>query len=807
MRTLLTDTRRAARGLLKRPALSALVILTLSVGLGANAAIFAVIDALILRPFTIPDVDRIVMVAETGADVGTDTQETASPANFLDWKRQADVFEHLAAIEWGDMNFSGGDEPERVSGFFVSADFFPALGVQPFLGRAFTRDEETRGRHQRVVLGYDLWQRRFGGDRTVVGRTIELDTRPYEVVGIAPAGFAFPLGSQLWAVLSFDDKMRERRDFRYLTVVGRLKQGKTIDDASAQMAVIGERLAQQYPEANRAHGARVTTLVEGMRDQGLGPIVVLWQAAAGFVLLIACANIANLLLARGAERQREIAVRTALGATRRRIIRELLVESLVLAVAAVPVALGVAWVGLHFIRINMPAQLLRFVDGWHAMDVDPRLAGFTLAGAAVTSILFGLLPALRASRPVLTDALKDSGRGSTAGRGRQRLRTALVVGEVALALPLLVASGMSTIGAYRFLNGPQGYNPDGVMVMRLVLPDTPYADADSRRQFVDDVTGRLSKLPGVTAVAAANLLPGGNSNPQRAFEVDGTPQVDPANPVTIMYRSVTADFLSTLQLPLLRGRGFTPADTAGALEVAILSKSAVDQHFPGVDPLGRRVRLGDGPWLTVIGVSGDVIHHWFDARNRPTLYRPYKQSPTFNMTFAVRAGSDLAALAGPARAAVRGVDAGQPVFEQMPMREALRVRTIGLQYVAAIMGVFGVMALALAVIGVYSLMAFIMAQRAHEIGVRIALGAARRDVLRLTIGQAARMAGAGVAIGLLLAAGVGRAMDAALNGVFAGDVRLSLGVALVLMVSAVAAGYVPGRRATRIDPLRALRAD
>ena len=807
MRSLLTDVQHAVRTLTKRPGLSALIVMTLSLGLGANAAIFGLIDSLILRPFTVPNLDRLVMVSETTPAGGRDTQETVSPANYLDWKRQADVFDRFAAFEWWDVNLSGGDEPERVSGFFVSADFFSALGVEPAIGRSFTLDEETRGQHQRVILGYDLWQRRFAGDRSIVGTTIQLDARPYEVVGIAPPGFGFPLGSQLWAPLSFDAKGAALRTSRYLSVIGHLAPGKTLDDAAAQMAVIGERLAQQYPDANRGHGARAMTLVRGMRDQGLGPIVVLWQAAAGFVLLIACANIANLLLARGAERQRELAVRTALGASRGRIVRELLVESVVLALAAVPLSLGVAWVSLRAIRVNLPSRLVRFVDGWQQMGVDERLVGFTIAISLLTAIIFGLLPALRASRPALAETLKDNGRGTTAGRGRQRLRNALVIGEVALALPLLVASGVSTLGAYRFLNGPQGYEPDGLLVMRAVLPEATYANGADRRRFAEQLLPRLLEIPGVRSVGVSNALPAGSGHPQQPIEVEGKPQVDPANPVLIGSRSVSPDLLSTLQIPLLRGRGFTSADAAGAQEVAIISKAGADRHFPGLDPIGQRLKIGDGPWLTIVGVSGDVIHQWFTQRNQATVYRPYAQRPTFNVAIAIRAEGDLAALAGPARAAVRAVDPAQPVFDQMSMREALHERTSGLQYVAAIMGVFGVLALVLAVVGVYSLMAYIMSQRAHEIGVRIALGAGRRDVLRLTVGQAVRMAGLGVAIGLLLASGVGRVMDATLEGVFSPDIRLPVAFGAILLLSAAAAGYVPGRRATRIDPLTALRAD
>jgi putative ABC transport system permease protein len=805
MRTMLAESKQALRTLLKRPALTAVVVLTLAVGLAANASMFQVIDALILRPFTFEDVDRVVLVAETAPDSRYDMQETVSPGMYRDLAAQADAFAHLAAYEWWDVNFASGDEAERVSGFAVSANFFAALGAQPALGRTFTRDEETRGNHRRVVLSDGMWQRRFGADPGILGRTVLLDGETFEVIGVMPRDFSFPMGSEIWAPLAFEPKTAGRRDLRYLTVVGRLAPGRTLEDAHAQVAAIGGRIAQEHPETNKGRGAKAVTLTEGMRDQGLGPIVALWQASAAFVLLIACANIANLLLARGAERQREMAVRTALGASRARIIRELLIESAVLAFTAVPVALGLAWIGIDLMRSALPARLVRFVAGWQTMDVDGRLVMFMITLAAMTAVTFGIIPAFRASRPALTDALKDGGRGASAGRDRQRLRRALVVGQIALALPLLVASGLSTLGAYRFLNGSQGYDPDGLLAVRAVLPDARYAEPEARRRFVESTLDELADLPGVRSVALANVLPATTSNAGRAIEVEGRPNPDPANPPRINYRAITAGFFETLGIPVLRGRGITPADGAEALPVVVLSESAAKRYFPDADPLGRRLKLGDDRWLTVVGISGDVIHDWFSGRHTPTAYRPYLQAPTGSLAIALRAEGDPSALVLPARAAVRRVDPAQALYDVMTMREALHDRTIGLQYVANIMAVFGVVALLLAVVGVYSVMAFMVTQRTHEIGVRIALGAGRRDVLRLTVGSAARMTLIGVALGLLASLGVSRALESALVGVLAGDLRVSLGVAAVLVTAALLAGYIPARRATGIDPITALR--
>ncbi|MBA2306362.1 MAG: FtsX-like permease family protein, partial [Acidobacteria bacterium] len=531
----------------------------------------------------------------------------------------------------------------------------------------------------------------------------------------------------------------------------------------------------------------------------------LWQASAGFVLLIACANIANLLLARGAERHRELAVRAALGASRGRIVRDMLVESAVLALAAVPAALAVAWAGIRLIRINLPPRLVRFVDGWQSMDVDGRLIVFTALLALATAVIFGVLPALRASRPALAESLKDGGRGASAGRQRQALRRTLVIAEIALALPLLVASGLSILGADKFLNGPQGYEPGGLLAMRAVLPDAKYLEPIARRRFVEELEARLSALPGVQSVGVANVLPSGGNNSSRSVEIEGTPTLDPANPPMADSRAVAPDFLTTMLIPVLQGRGFTTADTADAQQVAIISQAAAERHFPGADPVGRRLKLGTSPWLTVVGVSGDVIHDWFSRRNAPTVYRPFSQAPTGYLAIALRASGDLPALIPAVRDAVRSIDPAQPVFDVMTMSDALREKTIGLQYVAAIMAIFGLLALVLAVIGVYSLMAFIITQRTHEIGVRIALGANRRDVLRLTIGQAASMTAVGVGIGLALSFALSSLMEAALLGVIASDARVSMVFAAILVAAAVAAGYVPARRATAIDPISALR--
>ena len=806
MRTLGLETRHALRALVKRPALTGIIILTLGLGLGANAAVFAMIDALVIRPFTIAGVDRVVLLSHT-RDGDIDRQETVSPADFIDWKKQSDVFQHLTAFEWWAANLVGRDEPEAARGFYVSTDFFSAIGVQPARGRGFLPGEETPGQARRVVLGHGLWQRRFAGDPSIIGQPVLIDGAPYEVVGIAPEGFDFPVGAQLWAPLALTAETAANRRSRYLTVVGRLAPGRTLEDAQAQMAVINERLEEQYPDTNRGLSARVYTLAQGMLDVGLGPILSLWQVSALVVLLIACANVASLLLARGAERQREMAVRLAIGASRARVVRELLIESTLVALAAVPASLCVAWVSLGLVRSGLPPRLVPFVAGWHEMNVDVRLAAFTSLLAVLTAIVFGLVPAWQAARPRLAESLKEGGRTSTAGGSRGRLRRGLVIAELTLAVPLLVTCGLSLLSLERFLNGPQGYNPDNLLTMQVALAENNYANDGSRRRYARLAVEELSTVPGVRLAAAVNRMPSGGGNNSRSIEIEGHPNPDPANPPLVDYRTATASLFGTLEIPIVAGRGIEETDRESTLAVVVISESLAQRYFPDADPLGRRLKLGTGPWLTVVGVCGDVIHNWFSRRNAPTAYRPMDQAPVGSMALLLRTAGDPAAVSADARRVLRRIDDVQPVFDLITMRQALKERTVGLRYVAAIMTVFGGLALLLAVVGVYGVMAFLVTQRTHEIGVRMALGATRRDVLRLAIGQTGRLTAIGAALGIVLALALGRLIEAGLLGVASSDFRVVAGFATVLVLAALTAGYIPARRAATINPMTALRAE
>jgi putative ABC transport system permease protein len=489
------------------------------------------------------------------------------------------------------------------------------------------------------------------------------------------------------------------------------------------------------------------------------------------------------------------------------VIRELLIESLLMAAAAIPPTAVIAWLSLDALKRAMPVRIARFVPGWNAVQVDLRVLGVTALFALGAAVIFGMIPALQSSRPDLGDTLKEGGRGATAGRRRQRIRRALVIAEITLALPLLVASGMGALGAHRFLYGPQGYQPDRLLTMQVVLAGDAYTKDQPRRNFAENVLQRMRTLPGAQTAAVINVMPAHGNNESTAIEIEGSPNRDPANPPTVDLRSATTDIFATLGIPMYQGRSFTTADRPGAQDVVVVSRSLAQRYWPDANPLGRRLKLGTGPWLTVVGVCGDVIHDWFARRNYPTAYRPYVQAPTEYVSLLVRTTGEPATLAAEARAAVRAVDPGQPVFDLMTMRNALQERTLGLQYIAAVMAVFGGLALVLAAGGVYSVIAFFVAQRTHEIGVRMALGATARDVLRLTITQTLRLAAIGIALGVVLSILLGRLMEAGLVGAAVSDVRIVISFAALLALAALGAGYIPARRAAAVDPISALRAE
>ncbi len=805
MRSLGLEIRPAIRSLLRQPLSTAVIVLTLAVGLGTNAAVLGMADALVLRPFPFEGVDELVAFTENRPD-DLFSQYEVAPGNYVEWQEQATSFSEMSAFTTDSFNFAGADRAERIDAGLVSGGFFSLLRITPALGRLIDERDQAPGSDRLVVLSDALWQRRFAGDPAVVGRTITLDGLPYSIVGVAPAGFDFPNAVSLWVPLALAGDERTNRRTYYLTAFGRLAPGVTFDQAAAEMETIHSRQREAYPNDLRDRRMWVQTFSGAMIDAGLARILVLWQVAALLVLAIGCANVANLLLARGAARQRELAVRAAIGASRWRLIRQLLVESVVLAVIAAPVALVVAGISFGLLRGAMPAEIVRYVTGWDQMGIDWRLGLVTLAIAFAAALVFGALPALQASRPSPNTSLKDGGRSVVGSRGR--LRRSLVVAEVAIAVPLLVVSGMAAIGAQQFANGPQGYEPEGVLRVQLVLPSSAYPDAEPRRQVTRRLLDEIRAIPGVESVASSTVLPSSASNQVRDLRIDGRP-VDPARVESVNFRSVTPDYFSVMRIPVLGGRGVDPSDLADSEPVAVISQALADRYWPGENPIGARIKLGaeTRPWTTIVGVSGDTIDDWFSSRRVPTVYVPAEQAASSLVNLVIRSELDPTPLADSTYGAVARVDPALAPFGVSPMEEAVRVRTTGIRFIGAVMMSFGVIALVLAAVGIYGVMAYSVAERRQEIGIRMALGATSGNVLRQTVRGGGRMAALGIALGLAMGFLLARLMESALFGVVALEWWLFAAISAILASVALLASFIPARQAAHMDPVAALRAD
>ena len=808
MTDLTRDLRYALRQLTHRPTFALIVILTIAVAIGANAAIFSAADALILRPFPLRDIDRLVQLWGTVPRQGED-RAGVSPANFLDWKTQANSFERLVAYYWWEVNMTGSEEPERVQGTQVSPDFLEAFGLQPLMGRTLLADEKSP-ESRTVILSHRLWSGRFAEDRAILGKTLLLNGQSHEVVGIAPPGFQYPWGSDLWAPLRLDPEDAAEREWNYLTIIGRVNEGVSVEDVQGEMEIVVARLEREHPETNSGHGVRAQALNRAVIDMGTPAFIGVFQATVLFVLLIACVNVANLMLARGADRQKELSLKLALGAGRFRIVRQLLTENLVLAFIGAILSLPLAWIGIDLLRNGMPPRIARFVTGWDQMDLDWRVMLFTGLAAVVTAVLFGLLPALQVTRPDLAVALKEGGRSGSDGSDRQRSRNALVVAEVAVTLMLLVASGLSIRGTIRMLEADQGYEPNGLMTMYLTLTEEEYDEAPRRLQFYEDLLKGVRALPKVVAADAVNALPSSGTGSSRTVELEGQPIARNADRPWIEFRAISPGYFETMRIPILAGRVFKKHDREDGLQVAVVSKPMAERFWPDTDPIGKRFRnttAEDQPWLTVVGVAADVTHDWFTGSGVSTFYRPLAQRTPGRMALVIRTVGEPTAITPAVRTVLSKVDPHQPIFEVRAMKRVISERMIGLKYLAVVMSIFGVLALALSAVGIYGLMAYSVSRRTHEIGIRVALGAGRGDVVGLIMRKALKITLLGVAIGLPLAFGAGQAMVASLFGVVTMDPMTFVAFALGLTAVSSLAGYVPARRALEVDPAEALRVE
>ncbi|MGI9179681.1 MAG: ABC transporter permease [Longimicrobiaceae bacterium] len=813
MDRLLQDLRFAARSLAKNPGFTAVAVLTLALGIGANTAIFSVVNSVLLRPLPYADADRVVMVWNS---LSNSEKVWLSEPELMDYRAGVRSFEQLAAYRPADVNLTGNAEPERLAAARVTANLFDALGSRPLIGRTFTAKEDLPDRDDVAVLGYGLWQRRFGGDPGVIGRTVQLNGRTRTVVGVMPRDFKLPADfqsdgtSEIWLPLALNPDSLGGRGRHYLHGVARLRPGATPAQATAELRV----LTQRWVAEGVVNDEQFTAVSVPIREEVVGsirPALLILFGAVGFVLLIACANVASLLLARADERRKEIAVRTALGAGRGRIIGQLLTESLFLAALGGAVGLLVAWLGVGALMSLAPASLplleTAALDGW--------VLAFTAAIALLTGVLFGAVPALQAVRRDLVAPLKEGGRASTGGRSRQRVRGSLVVAEVALSVVLVIGAGLLVRSFWELRQIELGFDPDNVLTLQLSLPPADYPDADAMIGFYRQLIERVEALPAVRSAGAAGLLPLAQSIGDWGIDLEGRIR-DENNRFHGYLQIVTPGYLETMRQPLVSGRLVEHGDREDALPAVVVNETMAQRYWPGESAVGKRIRIrasDEGPWFTVVGVVGNVRHNAIVEEPRNEMYFPHAQLPlalggTLNtMTVVVRTTSDPLAVAGTVRETIRALDPNLPIANLRSMDHVVGEAFAEPRFTMVLLAVFAVIALLLGAIGIYGVIAYAVGRRTHEIGIRMALGAGAGTILRMVVGQGVVLVGLGVTLGVLAAFGVTRVLSSLLYGVTTTDLATFVAVPLLLLSVALLASYLPARRATRVDPMIALRSE
>ena len=799
------DIRYALRNLLRRPTFTLIAVVTLALGIGANTAIFSAINALLLKPLPFPELDRVVAVWDKLPSRGVMHNEV-TVGNYLDWQSQSQSFEQLALYRWWSANLTGIDPPERIQGFLITANFLDVTGIKPILGRNFSSEENQPGKDQVAIITHSLWQRRFGGDPNILNKTITVNSIVRTVVGVMPERFNYPKGAEVYAPLPMTPELMKNRGGHGYYVIGRLKSGSSIQSAQAEIDNIMARLEQQFPETNTGWGSTVFPIVADtvrMYDTALWVMM----AAVVFVLLIACANVANLMLARASGRQKEIAVRTALGASRWRIVRQLLTESVIVALIGGGLGILIGFWGIDALRAGNPGDAAKYAAGWYQLGINPTVLLFTLGLSVVSGIVFGLAPALQVSKPNLNNSLKEGTRGTTGTT--HRLRSSLVVFEVALSLMLLVGAGLLTRSFLSLLKTDPGFNPDNVLTMNLVLPRAKYKDEPACAAFYNDLVQRVKAQPGVESAAFVNYVPLGGSNSSNSYLVEGEPEPAPGQEHDGRYRVATPDYFLTMEISIVRGRAFTEQDKAGAPPVVIVNETLARQHWPGQDPLGKRIRLNErqlekAPWMEVVGVIKDVKHE-LNIPIEPEYYLPHAQDSWNGMVLVARTTVDPASLSAALRQQVWAIDKDQPVFDVKTMQEVRSTSVAIYSFSSVMLAIFAGIALILAAIGIYGVMAFAVTQRTQEIGIRMALGARTADVLKLVVTHGMKLALLGMVIGLAGSWALTRFIEKLLVGVQPTDLLTFSLVSVCLLVAAFVACYLPARRATKVDPLVALR--
>ncbi len=808
------DLRYSLRMLRKDPGFTFVAVLALTLGIGANTAIFSIINTVLLRPLVYREPDRLTLVwaSRPGRE-----HDTVSPANFLDWRSQSRTFEEIAGFSNVAFNFLGGGDPERVRGASVSTNFFRALGVSPALGNTFETDHND---WKAIVLSHDLWQRRFGSDPGIIGRRLDINDQVYTVLAVMPKDFKWAVISpspdpptehaEFWVPAIKSDipqlgssvtrDLSASRNMSFMRVVGRLKPGVSIAQAQAEMDAIAARLEEQYPESNTGSGIALVPLARHLVGNTRPALMILF-AAVGFVLLIACANAANLLLVRGSARRKEIAIRLALGASRRRLIRQLLVESLTLALIAGGLGILVAMWAVTALASLGPAD----IPGLREVSIDARVLGFTLLTSVITGLVFGLLPAVQSSRTDLNEALKDGGRASS--DSRRAPRNLLVVSEVALALVLLVGSGLLLKSFLLLQRVEPGFDTSNLLTFTLSLPESRYPQPAQKSEMFRQTLERINALPGVVSCGAVLNLPLGGDNITLTLRLEGEPPPPPGQEHAVGFQLASPGYFETMRIPIIAGREFSSTDTREAAGVVIINQTTARRHWPGEDAIGKRIKIGgsDEPWLTIVGIVGDVKHGGLIAEPRAEAYISYLQEPFSFMDIAVRTEGDPLALVTAVRSELAQVDPNQPIANIRTVDDLLAVSTSRPRFTSILVGIFAALALALAAIGIYGVISYSVTQRTHEIGIRMALGARPGDVFKLVIGQGLALTVASIAIGLAASLALTQFISSQLFAVSATDPPTYLSVSGLLAVIALVACYTPARRATKVDPMIALR--
>jgi predicted permease len=806
--TMVQDLRFAERVLRKNPSFTIIAVLTLALGIGANTAIFSMVNALLLHPYNFRDLDRIVLVwQDRGEDVSFDNRNIA-PGDASDIASRANIFEALATYDCRTYTLGSASEVLPVNGCNFSANFFDLLGVAPAAGRSFAASEQQPGSDAVAVIGHAFWERQLGGDPAAIGQSIQLNGRSYTVIGIMPAGYNFPVAIELWTPLAMTPAERADRSRLSIAAIGRLKPGVTASHARAALAGFSAQLASEYPMTN---AGRRTTLLQVRRElyQFTLPLFSLLQAAAVFVLLLACANLANLLFARMVGRQKEIALRAALGAGRRRLAQLFVSETALFCVIAGVAAVLVSLWTVRLLRTSISPEWTKWVPGWSGIQVDRSVLAFTILLATAVGVLFGLAALTHAGRVDLNQTLKEGGPGSMT-RARARLRSTLVLIQVIFALVLLVCAGLTIEGFKRLANVYAGLQPESIMKFEPVLPENSYSDPKRIVNFYQQLLRDASALPGVTAAALASNFPASNvNNNTTTFAVEGRPAPRPDEAPSADFQIASPEYFRALRVPVISGRVFSEEDNASGVPVALVSRGLAAKFWPHANPLGQHIQLADpataSPWLTIVGVVGDVRQNWWNSPSQPTIYRPLFQAPDRGMVLLLRTRANPTGYASPVRDIVRRLDSAVALAEVQTLQTEVTDSIGIIRIMGLLMGVFGAVALALSALGVYGVLSENVAQRTREIGIRVALGASPHAVRKLVLGQALKLTGIGLLIAVPAALAIDCAMATLVFGIVSMDFSVIAAFTAVLVLVALAAGCFPARRAMRVDPMVALR--